>query len=169
MNIFYLSLVLFASVIITGCTLTSAPKVMLCEDVTHGPLDHTLIKTVFFEPIHDYLPYGQDKNIISTLEHVFFFAFDSSEPITQSYSSIEQHAEYLATNKDKVVLIEGGADESGLDDYNLALGLKRAKSIAALLIDAGANEDQLIIHSIGIERPLNKDSSPRNRRVTIVY
>lgn len=66
------------------------------------------------------------------------------------------------------VRIDGHADERGTDDYNLALGEKRANSVKAYLVNYGVASSRLNIISYGEEKPeaLGHDESDwaKNRR-----
>ena len=69
------------------------------------------------------------------------------------------------------ISIEGHADERGTREYNLALGQRRAESVASYLIANGVKRNRLITKSYGEERPLSLGSNDtawsRNRRVEI--
>jgi peptidoglycan-associated lipoprotein len=66
------------------------------------------------------------------------------------------------------VLIEGHCDERGSDEYNLALGEKRALATKNYLVSLGVAADRLSIISYGEEMPIdpahNKDAWAKNRR-----
>lgn len=107
------------------------------------------------------------------VHHILFFEFDKDIPPANADEILAPHIRHLIQNPTKKVLIEGAADETGPYDYNIQLGLRRAQNIQALFIAGGIDSQQLIVRSIGIERPLNQQktpsSLPRNRRVTLVY
>ena len=67
--------------------------------------------------------------------------------------------------------IEGNTDEVGSDEYNHALGLKRAKSVMMYLRDNGIAQSKMDIVSYGETNPVCTGSSPachaKNRRVEI--
>jgi len=67
---------------------------------------------------------------------------DAAPALTENARIIKNHADQI-----KVVIIEGYCDTRGTDEYNLALGDKRAKSVAAYL--AGIDVDVNIIESVG--------------------
>ena len=100
------------------------------------------------------------------------FAFDSynlSEPAQQVLSRL---AEYLRTNPDITVTIEGHCDDRGTDDYNLALGERRAESARVFLGNLGVGNQRLNTISYGEERPVvtgqNESAWARNRRAQFV-
>jgi peptidoglycan-associated lipoprotein len=69
------------------------------------------------------------------------------------------------------IKITGNCDESGTDEYNYALGLKRAKAIKDAMISGGATENTITIISLGESTPVctedNEECKMRNRRVDI--
>ncbi len=66
------------------------------------------------------------------------------------------------------IRVEGNCDEWGTDEYNYALGLKRAKAIQDYLVAKGVSADKLVIFSYGESNPVckeaNKDCWAKNRR-----
>ena len=86
---------------------------------------------------------------------------------------ITPHVRYLIQHPTRKVLIEGAADETGDYQYNIKLGMRRAREIERHFLSMGVSQNQLIVRSIGIERRLNLEgkahSLPRNRRVTLAY
>ncbi|MEA2048271.1 MAG: OmpA family protein [Campylobacterota bacterium] len=69
------------------------------------------------------------------------------------------------------IKIEGNCDEFGTDEYNYALGLKRAKAVKDALVAQGLSSDRTIIISFGESNPVctepNDSCYDRNRRVDI--
>ena len=68
--------------------------------------------------------------------------------------------------------IEGHCDERGTDEYNLALGDRRANSAKSFLVDLGISPRRLTTISFGEERPLdprhNEEAWAKNRRCEFV-
>jgi peptidoglycan-associated lipoprotein len=77
----------------------------------------------------------------------------------------------LAAYPSQKLLIEGHADERGSEEYNLALGDRRAQSVKDFLTSMGIPEVQLTLISYGKERPVCSDESEscwqRNRRAHV--
>ena len=70
------------------------------------------------------------------------------------YPVLQQLAQCLRKNQAMSLRIEGNADERGTTDYNLALGDRRARSVAGYLKMLGVTEGQLATVSYGKEKPL---------------
>lgn len=116
-------------------------------------------------------PLKEPANLLS--RRVFYFAFDSSEIRPSDRPSIEAHGAYLARHPGAEVIVAGHTDERGTREYNLALGLRRAKAVRHVFLLMGASPDQIQIVSYGEERPAVKGHNERawkfNRRVELHY
>jgi peptidoglycan-associated lipoprotein len=77
----------------------------------------------------------------------------------------------LANYPNQKLLIEGNADERGSDEYNLALGDRRARATQEFLVSMGIPAAQLSLISYGKERPVCTDKTEdcwqRNRRAHV--
>ncbi len=102
-----------------------------------------------------------------------FFDFDKFDIKPEYTGLVEAHGRYLASRKDRRVVIEGNADERGSREYNLALGQKRADAVRSRLQILGASAAQIETVSFGEERPRcqqhNEDCWWQNRRADIKY
>lgn len=100
-------------------------------------------------------------------EHIHF-DFDKSEIKPEAKAVLEKKAAWLRTNSSFKVKIEGHADERGTNEYNLALGDRRAKSAQKYLNALGISMDRMSTISYGEEKPLcteqNEKCWSRNRR-----
>ena len=97
-----------------------------------------------------------------------YFDFDKSNIRQDQRDRIEKNAEFLANNKTVRVRIEGNCDERGTNEYNMALGQRRAMSAKKYLVNLGIAENRLDTISYGEERPLlfghDEYSWAQNRR-----
>lgn len=100
------------------------------------------------------------------------FAFDSSLLSDQARRILTSKAEYLRTNPDITVTVEGHCDDRGTNVYNSALGERRAESVKMFLVDRGIGTNRLHTVSYGKERPIamghNEASWTENRRAQFV-
>lgn len=110
-------------------------------------------------------------NILS--ERLVFFDFDKFVVRTEYLGMINAHSDYLVSNRDSVMVLQGHADERGSTEYNLALGQRRADAVRDILLASGVYEDQISTISYGEERPRalghNEGAWAENRRVEFVY
>lgn len=81
---------------------------------------------------------------------------------------LDSHAEYLTTNNQASIVIEGHADARGTQAYNLALSQRRARAIAAYLLSKGVTHAQMKEVSFGKEKLLSENHD-FNRRAEILY
>ncbi len=83
-----------------------------------------------------------------------YFNFDQSSIRNDQVAHIEHNGEYLKSNVASKVLIEGNCDESGTNEYNLALGERRAMNAKKYLVKLGVDNARIRTVSYGEERPL---------------
>jgi peptidoglycan-associated lipoprotein len=107
------------------------------------------------------------------LERTFYFDYDRALLRPEALAILELHAEALRAHPERMVVIEGHADERGSREYNLALGERRAHAIRKFLLAAGVSRGQLQTVSYGEERPevtgTSETSWSRNRRALLDY
>jgi len=111
-----------------------------------------------------------NQKLANTLsKEVVHFDFDKYNIREDQLPIVEEVANILKDTKTNyTVRIEGNCDEWGTDEYNYALGLKRAKTVKQALIDLGVPADKLTIISYGESNPVctahNKACWAKNRR-----
>jgi len=97
-----------------------------------------------------------------------FFDFDKYDIRPDDAKTLDANAGWLKANANNLVLIEGHADERGTNEYNLALGERRAKATMNYLVSQGIQANRITIISYGEERPVCTESNEacwqRNRR-----
>ena len=98
-----------------------------------------------------------EMNVFSS-ENIYF-DFDKSELLPQAKNTLRQKAEFLKKYPDFYVRIEGHCDERGTNEYNLALGERRAQAAKNYLVSLGIGEKRLRTISYGEERPADPRSN----------
>lgn len=85
---------------------------------------------------------------------------------------VNEAKQYLASHKDKKLILTGHTDNVGPDDTNMKLSKNRAEEVKAVFVKNGITADQLIIEAKGETQPKSSNSTPEgrkaNRRVSIV-
>ena len=113
-------------------------------------------------------PAEEPDEAIYDLEMVYF-AYDKSIITTAFGEVLQENYEWIAENPDVQIHLEGHCDERGTNEYNLALGERRAKAVFDYLISLGASPSQFSLVSFGEERPAEQGSNEvawgKNRRV----
>ncbi len=106
------------------------------------------------------------------MEEDIHFDFDKYNLTPTAQENLLRKAEWLRQNPDATVTIEGHADERGTNEYNLALGDRRADSAKGFLVNLGISASRLTTISYGEERPLcnesNEECWSKNRRGNFV-
>jgi len=97
-------------------------------------------------------PSPQEFVAIAELRDVFF-DFDKYDIRPADAKVLDSNANWLKSNPNHLVLIEGHCDERGTNEYNLALGERRAKSTMNYLVSQGVQASRITIISYGEERP----------------
>jgi len=107
------------------------------------------------------------KDAMLKLEKVYF-DFDAYTLTPLAREVLARNAEWLRNNPEARLTIEGHCDERGSDEYNLALGQRRADAAKSYLVGLGIAADRLTSISYGEERPavVGSDESAwsQNRR-----
>ena len=91
------------------------------------------------------------------LTEMIFFDYDQAELLPDARATLDAKLAVLQANPSVRLRIAGHTDERGSDEYNLALGLRRAAAAKRYLVDLGIAEDRIAVVSIGEERPLNAE------------
>jgi len=109
----------------------------------------------------------QNFKTTSSLKDIYF-RFDRYDLDDQSRGTLRQNASYLKSNSGAVIEIQGHCDERGTNNYNIALGERRAHSTKMYLVSQGIGSRRIHTISYGEERPFCFDSNDtcwlKNRR-----
>lgn len=101
------------------------------------------------------------------------YPFDVSAVQEDDKPLVLAHAKYLSEHPERKVRLEGNCDERGSNEYNLALGQRRADGVKKMLQLGGANAEQIKTVSYGEEKPKatghDEASWKQNRRTDMVY
>ncbi len=97
-----------------------------------------------------------------------YFDFDKAVIRSADREVLKQAAGYLLKNKNVKITIAGNCDERGTDEYNLALGNRRAKAAMNYLVNLGVSKKNIKTVSYGESKPLdpghNEEAWAKNRR-----
>ena len=96
------------------------------------------------------------------------FEFDRADIREADAKTLDSHAKWLKAHADHHLLIEGHCDERGTNEYNTALGDRRAKATMNYLVAHGVPVSRISLISYGEERPVcaqhDADCWAKNRR-----
>lgn len=115
------------------------------------------------------LPNGCTKIIFEGAQVNFVPA--SAELSSSTIAPLEPIAEFLRSDPDIKVRVNGHTDGDGSDAYNLDLSTRRAESVKDYLVNAGAQADQIVTRGLGETKPVasnqTKAGRSQNRRVEV--
>ncbi|MGH7533529.1 MAG: OmpA family protein [Gemmatimonadales bacterium] len=102
---------------------------------------------------------------VGTMIH---FDFNKSDIKADDQATLDYKAKILQANAALTIRINGYADERGSDEYNLALGMRRATAAKRYLVNLGAADANITVFSYGEDHPIdpghNEDAWAKNRR-----
>jgi peptidoglycan-associated lipoprotein len=101
-----------------------------------------------------------------------YYDFDKSNIRDDQKARLEGNADFLKANSRLDIRIEGNCDERGTNEYNMALGERRAQSAKKYLVNLGVPDHRINTLSYGEEKPLlyghDEYSWAQNRRADFV-
>ena len=99
---------------------------------------------------------------------IIYFAYDSDVLIDSQKQNLDKIAEYLADKPELGLVLEGHCDQRGTEEYNRALGERRANAIRAYLAGRGLADSRMKTVSYGEDKPAvsgdNESAWKQNRR-----
>jgi peptidoglycan-associated lipoprotein len=154
----------------TGCGTKSAvePGDEQATETTEETVDETTEEVVTEEGVEET---GEQASYSGDKLPVVYFDFDKFEIRADQEGAIGDIGSAIAVNSGVAFRIEGNCDEWGTEEYNYALGLRRAKSVQDALVKAGVSVDQITLISYGESNPVCAQSNSscwrQNRRVEV--
>ncbi|PYM40397.1 MAG: peptidoglycan-associated lipoprotein Pal [Candidatus Rokuibacteriota bacterium] len=116
-------------------------------------------------------PVLKDFTVIAEVKPIYF-DFDKYDIRPDDAKILEANVEWLKTNAEALVLIEGHCDQRGTAEYNLALGERRARAARDHLVSSGVAAERISVVSLGAEQPVcteeNEACWSKNRRANFL-
>lgn len=104
----------------------------------------------------------------ATLGQVIYFDYDKDEIRDDQKPTLEAKVPILTTNAALRIRVAGNTDDRGSDEYNIALGQRRAASVKRYLVARGIADSRIETISFGEERPVasgqSEEAWAKNRR-----
>lgn len=144
---------------ISGCAKKKKPVIIIDEPVKSegkwgGQEDNIALENRLYE-------------VTDALETVYF-GFDKASIKTAAKEMLEKNARWLNDNPYEWVRVDGHCDERGTEEYNIALGEKRAEGVRKYYVAMGINNSRIEVLSWGEEKPADprhvEAAWSRNRR-----
>ena len=116
---------------------------------------------------------GSSEEFMTVVGDRVFFGLDQYNLSPEAQATLRDQARWLRQYPDRLLIVEGHADERGTREYNLALGERRANSVKDFLVAQGVDMRRMRVVSFGKERPVCGESTEacwtQNRRgVTVL-
>ncbi len=89
----------------------------------------------------------------ATLAGAIYFDYDIAELSQAARSSLDTKAQIMRDNPDVVIRVEGNCDSRGSNEYNIALGQRRAAAAREYLVARGIAATRILTVSLGEEKP----------------
>lgn len=115
---------------------------------------------------------SRQRALRTTLTERVHFEYDMSDITSESERRLRAKVDILRNSTDVRIRLEGHADERGSNEYNQALGSRRAQSVRDFLAGFGISANRFAMVSFGEERPLvnrsDEEAWAQNRRVEFI-
>lgn len=113
---------------------------------------------------------GSEEDLATNVGDKVFFAFDKSNLSPEAQATLGRQADWLQRYPQVRVQIAGNTDDRGTEEYNLALGQRRANAARDYLVARGVNSARMSTISYGKDRPIalgdNEQAWAQNRNAT---
>ncbi len=110
---------------------------------------------------------GSQEDLVANVGDRVFFAFNSSQLSGDSRSTLDRQSGWLGRYPQVSVQVAGNTDDRGTEEYNLALGQRRANAARDYLVARGVNSSRISTISYGKDRPTalgdNEEAWAQNR------
>ncbi len=103
---------------------------------------------------------GSEEDLVQTVGDRILFATDQSTLSDDARATLDKQAAWLQRYPAVSVVIAGNCDERGTEEYNLALGQRRANADREYLLAHGINPARVSLISYGKDRPTDPASTP---------
>jgi peptidoglycan-associated lipoprotein len=103
---------------------------------------------------------GSEEDLVQNVGDRIFFDTDQSTLSDTARTTLGRQVQWLQQHPTVNVLISGNCDDRGTEEYNLALGQRRAGADANFLVAQGINPSRLQTISYGKDRPVDPNDTP---------
>lgn len=113
---------------------------------------------------------GSQADLVANVGDRVFFKLNSNNLSSEAQATLNRQADWLKRYPNVQVMIAGNCDDRGTEEYNIALGSRRANAARDYLVSLGIAADRITTISYGKDRPSaegdNEESWAQNRNAT---
>ncbi len=113
---------------------------------------------------------GSQEDLATNVGDKVFFAFDKSNLSPEAQATLDRQSDWLQRYQQVRVQVAGNTDDRGTEEYNLALGQRRANAARDYLVARGVNSARISTISFGKDRPIalgdDEQAWAQNRNAT---
>jgi peptidoglycan-associated lipoprotein len=110
---------------------------------------------------------GSEEDLVRNVGDRVFFELNSSTLNDSAQATLDKQAAWLAKYPNVTVQIAGNCDDRGTEEFNIALGNRRAKAAQDFLVAKGVSSSRISVISYGKDRPTalgdNEEAWSQNR------
>ena len=96
---------------------------------------------------------GSQQDLVANVGDRVFFAYDQNNLSSDARATLDRQAQWLQRYPQVTIQLAGNTDERGTEEYNLALGQRRANAARDYLVAQGVSGSRVHTISYGKERP----------------
>jgi peptidoglycan-associated lipoprotein len=112
------------------------------------------------------------RSVQTTMAAPIYFELDDADLTPEAIGVLEAKVAILQRDRNMRIRITGHTDEQGSDEYNIALGMRRASETKRFLVDRGVAENRIEVATRGEEEPAvsghDETAWSRNRRAEFI-
>ncbi|MDI2089875.1 peptidoglycan-associated lipoprotein Pal [Commensalibacter oyaizuii] len=113
---------------------------------------------------------GSQADLVANVGDRIFFPFNANNLTEEARATLTRQAEWLKRYPNVQIMVAGNCDDRGTEEYNIALGSRRANAARDYLVSLGVSPDRITTISYGKDRPIaegdNEEAWAQNRNAT---
>lgn len=154
-----LPILMLALVLAAGCTKKPVADTVsstdeACETISSGAADSATVASFNDEAVTETVVVDAPALAAAVLQSIHF-DFDQHTLSGEARAILDENTRYMQANTSASIVIEGHCDERGSDEYNLALGERRAIAAKDYIVAMGISPQRISTISYGEEKPLD--------------
>jgi peptidoglycan-associated lipoprotein len=113
---------------------------------------------------------GSEEDLVANVGDRVFFAFNKSNLSEEADATLDKQSDWLGRYPAVSIQVAGNTDDRGTEEYNIALGQRRASAARDYLVAKGVSSSRISVISYGKDRPTaqgdDEQAYAQNRNAT---